>query len=174
MGNILIGLIFIFFEFNLNLNGFIFGLIPDFIGYIFIIKGFKELSDESDYFLNIQPLAKGMVFYSLILYVMNLLHLYSDVEWISIILGLISTVVNLYIMFEIINGVIDIESKRGIDLNSSTLKSVWTVFAILNIAGYILMIIPILSGLCSICSAIFMIIFLVQFNKSKNLYGTSH
>lgn len=55
MSNIFIGALFVFLNFTININGIKIGLIPDFIGYIIMVKGLAELENESPYFLK----AKG-------------------------------------------------------------------------------------------------------------------
>ena len=50
MRNILIGFILIFLDFNLNLGGSKIGFMPDFLGYIIVIKGLEEMVGESTLF----------------------------------------------------------------------------------------------------------------------------
>ena len=52
MNNIFIGFIFVFLDFNLDLGSSRIGLIPDFIGYVLIYQGLKELSGQSRRFSN--------------------------------------------------------------------------------------------------------------------------
>ena len=48
------------------------GLIPDFLGYIFIRKGVQELREESPCFARLDPWTLGMAVYSGILYLLDL------------------------------------------------------------------------------------------------------
>ena len=72
MSNIFIGALFVFLNFTININGIKIGLIPDFIGYIIMVKGLAELENESPYFLKAKGFAKGMAVYTAILYAMDL------------------------------------------------------------------------------------------------------
>ena len=40
-------MLLVFLDFSINLGRIRIGLIPDFIGYIIMVKGLSELSDES-------------------------------------------------------------------------------------------------------------------------------
>jgi hypothetical protein len=56
MKNLFIGFIFVFLDFNLNISNSKIGLIPDFIGYLIIINGLMDMSEESTRFIKVMPL----------------------------------------------------------------------------------------------------------------------
>ena len=57
MRNIFVGLLFIFLDFNLDFGTTRVGLIPDFIGYIMVFQGLKELIFLSEHFAKAKPFA---------------------------------------------------------------------------------------------------------------------
>lgn len=170
MRNIFIGFILIFLDFNLNLGNSQIGLIPDFIGYIVMIKGLLEMAQESQLFMKVVPFAKGMAIYTGILYLMDLFGVSSSLGALAYILAIASTIISLYISYYIVMGIKETEEKHNAFLNGDSLKSMWTILAVLDIAIYITLLLPALAILCIIISFIVAIFFLVAFSKSKNLY----
>lgn len=170
MRNILIGFIFIFLDFNLDLGNSRIGLIPDFVGYIALINGLVEMSKESPLFMKVKSYASGMAVFSGILYVMDLLGISVSLGGLSYVLAIISTVISLYISYNIVMGVIDMESKNSKNFNGDSLKSAWTIIAVFNALTYVLLLFPPMAFVCMIVTLIVTIFFLFAINTSKNLY----
>lgn len=174
MKNIFIGFILIFLDFDLNLGSSKIGLIPDFAGYIIMISGLEEMARESALFIKVKPYVTGMAVYTGVLYLLDLVGISTSLGILSYVLALTSIAVSLYISYNIVMGVIDIEGKYNTFLNGSRLKSTWKLLAITNVLIFILFLIPIVAVICIILSFIVTICFLVDFNKSKNLYYNSN
>lgn len=170
MKNLFIGLLLVYLEFNINLGTSTIGLFPDFIGYIFIIKGLNELADISNRFYKIKTISKIMAIYSSLLYAANLVGFSAANTWISFILSIAGLIASLYISFNIVMGVKDIERIHDCKLNSETLFSCWKLIAAFSFLAYIAIIFPVLAIIALILDVVFIICFLVSFNKTKNLY----
>ncbi|MDF2838375.1 MAG: hypothetical protein K0S60_78 [Evtepia sp.] len=173
MRNIFIGFLLIFLDFNLNIGNSTIGFIPDFVGYFFLIKGIDELISQSTLFAKVRSLSIGMGIYTSILYAMDLLGLKMHLGWLGIVLGIVSSVISLYISYIVVSGVQEMETSHGIELNGEKLRSTWNYMAIFQIAAFISVIIPVLAIIFYIISFIAAITFLIQFNTSKNLYETT-
>jgi len=89
---------------------------------------------------------------------------------IDFVLGLISTVVSLFISHGIIMGIRDIEIAKVQNLNAGQLYSTWKLLAIVSLAVYLLYIIPVLAVICMIAGFMIAVYYLSIFNKTKNLY----
>lgn len=170
MRNIFIGLLFIFLDFHFDFNATRIGLIPDFVGYIFMINGLNELTHKSMRFSKIRPFAVGMAIYTGVLYAFDLLAVSVNLGGLSLLLGLASTIISLYISYNIVMGVKDIEVAYSQRLNGDHLLTMWKVVAVLSLAIYLLFFIPALGILCVIGNIVVAIFFLVAFNRTKNLY----
>ncbi|MCG8482433.1 MAG: hypothetical protein MJA31_03920 [Clostridia bacterium] len=170
MKNIFIGFLMIFLDFNLNHGNSQIGLIPDFVGYIVMINGLGEMAWESQLFMKAKPYATGMAVYTGILYLMDLFGISASLGAMSYILAIVSTIISLYISYNIVMGVKEMESKYNILLNGDSLKSTWTLLAVLNVVSFVFLLIPAAAGVCIVVCLIVAICFLVAFNKSKNLY----
>lgn len=161
---------FVFLDFNLNIGTARIELIPDFIGYIFILQGLAELFDKSELFSKARPYAKGMAVYTAILFALDIFGAADMLGFVGFVLGLISTVISLYISYNIVMGVKDMETTFGMQLSGDGLKSNWNLLAVFTVAVYLLFFIPFLNILCIIAGLIIGIVFLVSFSKTKNLY----
>lgn len=171
MRKLFIGMIFVFLDFTINLNATRIGLIPDFVGYIFMLQGLSELAGQSDRFTNIRPFVLGMAVYTGALYLFDLLGVTASAGVGSWLLGLVSTGISLYISYYIVLGVMDIEQLQMRDLNGANLLRAWKAYAIVSAAVFLLYLIPVLNLLSIIAGFAMGIYFLVAFYKSKELYG---
>lgn len=171
MSNIFIGFLLIFLDINLILNQGTIGLTPDFIGYIFVVKGIAEMASESTLFMKVRSLCIGMAIYTGVIYVIELFGIKTQLDWLGVLLGFVSTILSLYISYTIVCGVQEIETLRAIDLNGNKLRSTWTYMAICQVIIYLSIFMPILAIILFIISTIISIIFLVNLNTSKNNYN---
>lgn len=173
MKNIFTGFLLVFLNFDLNLGSSKIGLLPDFLGYIIMIKGLNELAQDSVRFIKAKTYAFGMAFYTGILYIFDFLGITPYFGVISYLLSVLATVVSLYISYNIVMGVFDIEKKYGISLDGERLKSAWMLNAVFSVLSYMLYWAGPLAVFSVIAFFIVAVYFLVVFNKSKNLYYAS-
>lgn len=170
MHHIFIGFLLVFLDFNLNLGNSTIGLIPDFMGYYYMAKGLAELRQESPAFVSIRPFAVGMGFYSSVTYALDLFGITGITGWLGVIIGIVGTVLSLYISYTVISGVRDMEAARCADLNGAKLKSTWSLMAVFQGIAYISLVIPAVALVCIIGGFVTSIVFLVAFYKSRDLY----
>jgi len=168
-------MLFVFLDFNFNSGSVSIGLIPDFLGYIIMINGLNELLEKGNRFSKAKSYANIMAIYTGILYVMDIVGIsFAIGRYVCFGLGLISTAISLYISYNIVIGIMDMEKDEGCELNSVSLYTNWKLLAVFSIATYILILIPVLAILGMIGGFIVAICFLVSFSKSKNLYYSTH
>lgn len=170
MSSIFTGFMFIFLDFSINLGNTRIELIPDFIGYLIMLGGLREMAGESPAFTKVRPHAVFMVFYTGIVWLLEVFGITVSLGALSLLLGLVSIIVSLYISYTIILGVRDMEGHYNTHLNSDSLKAAWNLLAIFTVLTFLLLLIPALSILCIIVSLIAAIWFLVAFSRSKTLY----
>lgn len=171
MQNIFYGMVLSFLNFSFNIGNCKIGLIPDFLGYILILKGVREIVSESEYFTKIELHIKLMVLYTLFLYIMDLLGNSSHINDIfNIVLGIIFAIIALYIVYNIIMGIIDIEKINNYNLKSDILYSLWKARVISTVLVYLTVFIPAIMLIVIMIGFIVNIGFIIKFNDSKNLY----
>lgn len=135
------GSFFVFLNFNLNLNQYSLNVLPGFVGYILLFQGMRELETESRWFQSIRPFAAGMAVYTAILWLGDLLGVGSGGEYQQILanlLGLVSTVVALYVSWGLAQGVLDMEDRRGADLNGPRIYKMWKALAAIQIVNTVI------------------------------------
>ncbi len=165
------GLFFIFLNFNLSLNQHTLNILPPFVGYYLLYQGSRELEGESSLFQGICPFAVGMGIYTAILWVGDLLGVTSGSSVIGVLLGLLATVVGLYICWALIQAVQDVEIHRGAELNSAAMRRAWIIMVVAQVVCYLC--VWLLSGLALlglIAGLIGTIMLLAAFWKGQKLY----
>ena len=171
MNNIFIGFLLIFLDYNLTLNASQIGLIPDFAGYLVMIRGLAEMNGESRQFGAARPWASGMAVYTGLLYALDLFGISASIGAVSFLLGFASTAVSLYISYLIVMGVRETQEDRGADLNAEKLRSLWALMAMIQVVTYLLLLVPGLNVVSLVAAFIISVFFLVEFNRSKNMYA---
>ncbi|MCD7738958.1 MAG: hypothetical protein LUH58_07965 [Lachnospiraceae bacterium] len=172
MQKIFIGMLLVFFDLTVNANGHVVGVLPDFVGYIFIFMGCREMSQESNHFSRAYPFIVGMAVYGTVIWVLQLFGItyYGD-TWPFAVLSMAVTCVSLYIDYCIILGVRDMEDTYNSSFRSGTLENVWLATAIFSIAGVIaLMLMPILGAICIAGGLAAQVVFLYLFYQAKKEY----
>ena len=170
MKRLFTGLIFISLDFNLNLENCVIGLFPDWLGYLFLMGGLVEMASESGHFLKVRPLAVGMAVYTAVLYAMDLLGLSFSLGYAAIALGLFSSIISLYILFHIVQGVIDMERENAWNVNGAPLFTIWKIMAVCNVLSYVFLAMPPLLTMSVIVCSVAGIVFLVGFYKARVQY----
>lgn len=167
MKNFFIGMIFIFLNFNLTLNGHIIGLLPGFAGYYFVLEGIKSFNGEIPAFEKIKQLCTIMIAVYAVVYALDLLAV--SLGFLGVVIGFAMLAANLYMSFHLTEGFLYIEKTKLVDLGAADLREKWKLFCIMMCASTVLIYVPLVNIIAVIANAVFSILFLVQFNKTKNL-----
>ena len=172
MSKIFAGMIFIFINFHINVGSVRVGLIPNFIGYIFILLGLMQLEGFSPRFTKVKPLAAIMIMYSLVTYVLDLIGVsYSAGLLLGIILGVVYMGVSLYISYNIVTAVKEIEEAEAQNLNSESLFNAWILSVLFGALTLIIFLVPLLGIFVLVVAFVFAINYLVKFYRTKNLFN---
>ncbi len=171
VNNIFYGLLFVFLDLEVPFGNWKVGLIPDFIGYILIFAGLAELAAGKDRFSRMRPPAAAMAVYTGILYGIDLLGFsyYFD-PIVPFALGLVSALGALYISYNIVRGVKDLEASLEQSLGSRPLFTVWIVLAAVSLAVCALFLLPKLDYVRMAAGSAAGIAFLIFMGRTKNLY----
>lgn len=144
MKKIVLGLLFIFFNFNIPLNTSVINLIPSFIGYYFIIKACVRLADETSNprYLETKKIASLLFVASLFIFVFDLLGLGAVNPVFSLIIGLLNVVLFIIFLHHLTQSISQTTQFNLSDSWIKQFKSFYTWIAILSIIGFILLIAP--------------------------------
>lgn len=173
------GFFFINLNFNLSVNQHTLNVLPDFVGYILLLQGMKELEAESSLFQGARPFAMGMAVYTAILWVGALLGVISNGGWVSQLLSLVAMIMALYISWVLVQGVLDMERSKAADLNGAKLYQWWKGLVAIQVAAKLLYLmanlanISILLGLAMmlvVVGFVVIVLYLLAWWKSAGAY----
>ena len=160
MRQIFLGMLFVFLDFNLNLGNVTLGLIPDFVGYILLIRGLDALAAESRRFVQARPWAVVAAAYSGALYGLDLLGIGSSLGIFAWALGLASLALSAYLSGLVVRGILEMERTKGCGLAGSALQGCWMAAVITSALCYPLAFVPVLGWSCVLAGLICNILFL--------------
>jgi len=113
-----------------------------------------------------------MIVYSLVTYVLDLIGVsYSAGPLLGIILGVIYMGVSLYISYNIVTAVREIEEAEAQTLNSESLFNAWILSALFGALSLIILLVPLLGIFVIVVAFVFAINYLVKFYRTKNLFN---
>lgn len=152
---------YLFLLINLRIMGF--DILPDFIGYIIILFGVRELSTQNEYFAKAVNMNYILIF-------LSLFGIYEVTEGLGVqpnglnnpitfILGIVSIIVDLYFMYNLFMGIRDMSDERNIiDLYNKS-DDYWGYYWKLTVATFI----GILFAFIPVIGLIYLLIIVVLF-----------
>ena len=135
------GFLLIFLDFNLTLNQHALEVLPDFVGYLVIMKGLEELTPESPLFEKLRPAALVLAVLSGLQWLGALLNIHTG----GVLLDLALLAGTLYLVWALIASLREAETFRGADLNSAGLQKLWLPMLVLQLSGCALRLLALLS-----------------------------
>ena len=126
-----IGFLLLFLDFNLNFGRFTLNVLPDFVGYWMLLQGMAEMKSANPRFESPRTIAKGMLIYTAILWVGELLDVSGGV--LVSLLSLIAMATHFYIAWVLVQAVRELEQWREADLYGAVLAKRWKTLLGLNV-----------------------------------------
>ena len=170
MQNIFWGMLLVFLDFNINLGDATIGLLPDFAGYILMIKGLEEMALESPLFEKARPWATALAVSTGVLYAMDFLAMSVQLRFLGWIMGMAALIASLVISRWILRGILEIEVNRRFRLQASQLEQLWKPLAIVQLVAAAFGWFPLIGGICALAAFVMGICYLVAFHRTKDLY----
>ena len=135
---LLIGAIFVMVDFNItSAYPYIIGVIPDFIGYIFLLIGFLKIHRESVKFKKMVLPSVLMIVVSAAEYILNASGVIRALTGAPVVLfSIVGNVLALVIIFNIIEGFKTVESERGCGLKTNLMYKFyfpWAIFTAIDV-----------------------------------------
>lgn len=169
MRQIFWGMLFLFLDFNITVGNSLIGLIPDFVGCIFLIRGVDLLRGESIRFVQARPWALAAAVYTGFTWLLDLLRLKLTGIF-SLVLGLGNLALSIYLSWLIVQGILQTEQSRGCFLGGQMLRQAWLAAIIAAALSYPLAFVPVLNWLCVLAGLGCAIWFLMALYRSWKLY----
>ncbi len=174
MKKIFIGLIFILAGFNIDIGTGSIDILPDFIGFYFILKGLTE--DNADfwrfhYYAKHAKILIGIsaaMFIGLPFYDLNL-----AVMIIILVLALVQEFYLFWLIYRLIDELQMIGFERKTELLVEKLEKLWNAVIAFQVFGYLMLWIPPFAIILEFISIVISIVFLVKFKKTVDAYYAS-
>ena len=166
MFKIFAGLLLVFLDFNLIFVESLIDVLPDFLGYIIVYLGLKDLSDHAPSFNSAKIICFIMCIYSISEFWCSLLGLLSIFSY-TAILGSIGY---LSLNYMIIKGIKEIEENINIDLDSYSLLQSWKYLSLFTIVAFLTFMSSVLTSIFSIIAFVFTIIYLYRLYKTTKMF----
>ena len=191
MKKIFIGLLFITLNFNIEIGASAISLLPDFVGYILIYLGMREIEHLSNHFLSGKRISVAAAVVSTITYVIAALGIsytgeyYIDEELYpfafdsfyqtaGFLLDIATEALTIYIMYQLIKGIEDMEMSFKSDLNSDTLMKLWIASLILSVTTYFMICVHFwsIAAIAMIANVVLALVFIFQFRTTMKIYNS--
>lgn len=170
MNELFAGMLLVFLDVNIGFNDHIFDILPDFVGYFLMMRGLETMAVESHWFEKARPVAMGMMIYSAVVYLVDVLAVTVYSRVLSFCLGIVAMAASLLLGWWTVSGVRDMERRQNRDLEGEKLQNFWLYMAIIQTITCFCGWIP-LVGTMGVAAALVMnICFLAAFYRTKNLY----
>lgn len=163
MKKLFIGLILILFDFNINIGHCIIGITPDFVGFLLIYKGFREISPYTLIYEQTEKYSIIMVIFASIMYFGDLIGLVYICDILVFVMRIIYSIGELFITYRMVQGIIDIEKKNNVQLGGKSLNLLWICEAGVLFTSYLGYFTPAFAVLFGIIGLIVSIVFTIYF-----------
>jgi len=164
------GLILVLFDINLYLGRTILSILPDFVGYILILKGMAGETafprwERARSLLTAAAVLTGAV------WALNAVGVGAG-EWAGLLLPLIPAVMKLLVTHRVCGGFRDLEKEHGWDLQGRSLSSAWMVVALWVVLEQLMGWVGLapMVMIAMIAAVLFEIYFLFRFHKSRRAF----
>ena len=107
-------------------------IVPDFLGYLCIAWGLRDIKHTSARFVKCETISVGMALASGILFVTDILGFGSIINFTLLGVDLLELIGFLVVLFLIFRGVQDIETAAQRDLRVNVLKAIWIGLAVVS------------------------------------------
>lgn len=170
MKKIFAGLIFILFSVNVTVGGYMIGLLPDFLGYLLVAAGLKEVWQEEGIFENLVPLALEIAVFTGMIYMIRLLPM-TRREGLLQVLGILAALCFFAMAYKITNGIKALEKKHLCTLSARRLIPLAGAYTVCKSAAQLLaMMNNVLAAAVTVVALAIAFLFIVTFYDTTNKY----
>lgn len=170
MKKIFAGLIFILFNVNVTLGGYMIGLLPAFLGYLLVAAGLKEVWQEEGIFENLVPLSLEISVFTGVIYLIQLLPMTRRAGLLAV-LNVLAALCFFAMAYKITDGVKALEKKHLCTLSARRLVPLAGAYTACKIAAQLLAMMN--NGLEIVVTVVTLavaFIFIVTFYDTTNKY----
>lgn len=169
MNKIFIGFLLIINDVSITGDYFSIDILPSFVGYWLLVRGLKELGINSEKCRRMIPWAKMMTVYSTVTFLFAATGFSWKIMYLSALINIIGMAIQIYILFQVIMGISQVEKASGVYLTSGNLKSPYILVCVFGLLARIFT--GSMIGIpFSIVSFVVIVVFFVALNKTRKTY----
>ena len=170
MRSILIGAIFIFLRLDIKLGDAVIGLLPTFVGYIFVLKGLNNMSQYNNKLVKMRPAAVIMLILNLITYILALMNIPSLGSAIYTSIQIARMLISYFVYFVITAAISEMERSLKINMNGKNIRIFLIIMFVIAISSYAVITVSTVSSIISFVSVAAALIFMFQFGKAVSAF----
>lgn len=123
-------------------------------------------------FVDSTTIVSSLAFYSLVIWLLDVVGLTAQFpNTLTLILGLVATLLNLYLCNIVVEGMKELEKAVNAELNSKSLRTFWIMLLAMEVGSYMGILTPLITLMCLILRFFVAILFLAAVYKSGKLYN---
>ena len=171
MDRIFFGAAFVLLDITLDMGDRTIGLLPDFLGYWWLARGFYEMDEEWEGFRKGRIPALVLAVYSAVLYGLDLAKLNPRQEFWLWILQIGAAAAAVAMSWFVGRGVGRMEDAYSWDLEGEKLRGLWRYLAVLQVLGGILSWVPMVGMGCRVAVFVMAVCWLAALNDARKRYN---
>ena len=174
MSKMLLGIALVVLELTIPIKEvFLIGLFPDFIGYLLLVFGMKEVSNQTDYYVKNRRFTFWIGVFSLMVYIMNAVGYTARGAFEPLLMQLVVVILQPICLFRIVSGIRQMEQDYELKLCSTGLFIVWACMSILSVLTFVLSFFTNLSDLLNLLLTTASLVFLGLFFWTTHVYNAA-
>lgn len=139
MSKMLLGIALVVLELTIPIKEvYLIGLFPDFIGYLLLVFGMKEVSNQTDYYVKNRRFTFWIGVFSLMIYIMNAVGYTARGAFEPLLMQLVVVILQPICLFRIVRGIRQMEQDYDLKLCSTALFITWGCMSILSVLTFVL------------------------------------
>lgn len=152
------GMALILLDVSVTAGNAVIGLLPDWLGYYFLLKGLNSIPEKLVEG-KIRKFLPVMLPVSLAAYVLSWFQGNYQMRFLVWRVGIVCAVLQLFVSWALVSGICRQDDRKK--LGSATLKSMWLFFLVLHLLSAALKLIPVVGWVCEMADLVMGICFLV-------------
>ena len=169
MNKLLIGALLLVVNLNLtSQGGNVFDLTPDFLGYLMMVWGAKEVNHWSKNFRKLEKTALIFAIYAGVSWLQDALNVTrGGFSFVGIVLGIMSVVIRMISLRWIIKGLFAVEEQTNFELKTSVMNVLWIGLTVLSVLNSLVGLVPVVREICGIATLLLAVCFMAAFFRTK-------
>lgn len=169
MNKLLIGALFLVVNLKLtSQGGNAFDLAPDFLGYLLMVWGAKEVGHWSKHFRKLEKTAVVFAIYAGISWLQDALNITGgSLTFVGIVLAIMAVVIRMVSLRWIVKGLLAVEEQTDFELKTSVMNTLWICLAVVSVLNSLVGLIPVVRDICAVATLLLAICFMAAFFRTK-------